>query len=218
MAAAKAKAEAEEAANKKSKAERIAEHKANRAAALAADSDDEDAGETEAEKRNRLRAAEKAADLHHAEDLFGGVGGVPNTRKATTPGSAVMIDRADPANTLDLSKLPVFNPATKLQFEQLRQTLVPIMTASAKKPHYTLFLTEFTKQLAASLPSDQIKKVASSLTALSNEKMKEEKAADKGGKKSKAQKTKTSLVAARDVSAVADVNAYDDAFADDDFM
>jgi translation initiation factor 3 subunit J len=42
--------------------------------------------------------------------------------------------------------------------------------------------------------------------------MKEEKAAEKGGKKSKAQKTKVALVANRNVSTGADVNAYDDDF------
>lgn len=72
-----------------------------------------------------------------------------------------------------------------------------------------LFLQEFTKQLAKDLPSDQIKKVASTLTALSNEKMKEEKNAEKGGKKSKAAKSKVALVASRDISSRADVNAYD---------
>jgi translation initiation factor 3 subunit J len=73
-------------------------------------------------------------------------------------------------------------------------------------------LQDFAKQLAKDLPSDQIKKIASSLTALSNEKMKEEKAADKTGKKSKAQKTKVALVASRNTSTTADVNAYDDDF------
>jgi translation initiation factor 3 subunit J len=75
-----------------------------------------------------------------------------------------------------------------------------------------LFLQEFTKQLAKELPSDQIKKVASGLTALSNEKLKEEKAAEKGGKKSKAAKSKVALTASRNISSVADVNAYDDDF------
>lgn len=60
------------------------------------------------------------------------------------------------------------------------------------------------------MPSDQIKKVASSLTALGNEKMKEEKAAQSGGKKSKASKTKVSAVVSRDSNA--DMNTYDDAF------
>lgn len=105
----------------------------------------------------------------------------------------MVIDAAEPNKTVDLSALPLLKPATKSQFELLRNTLGPIIGANTKKPHYTLFLQEFAKQLAKDLPSDQIKKIASSLTALSNEKMKEEKAAEKGGKKSKAAKTKTSL-------------------------
>ncbi|EGE06041.1 hypothetical protein TEQG_05155 [Trichophyton equinum CBS 127.97] len=88
---------------------------------------------------------------------------------------------------------------------------------SAKKPAYTLWLQDFTKQLVKDLPSQEIKKIASAMTAASNEKLKEEKAADKGGKKTKAAKTKTSLVATRG----ADLNAYDDVgddLGDDDFM
>ena len=42
--------------------------------------------------------------------------------------------------------------------------------------------------------------------------MKEEKQADKGGKKSKAQKTKATLVASRNATTTADVNAYDEDF------
>ncbi|GAB1318692.1 Translation initiation factor 3 subunit J component [Madurella fahalii] len=209
-AEAKAKAEAEAAANKKSKAQRIAERQAERAKALA-EADEESEEETEAQKRERLRRTEKEADLRHAEDLFGDIG-VSGGRKATTAGSAVIIDPSDPNKTVDLSALPLFKPATKQQFEQLRNVLVPILTNSSKKPHYTLFLQEFAKQLAKDLPSDQIKKIASSLTALSNEKMKEEKAAEKGGKKSKAAKTKTSLAGVTR-GGVTDMNTYeDDAF------
>lgn len=209
-AEAKAKAEAEAAAQKKSKAQRIAERQAERARALA-DAEESSEEETEGQKRERLRRTEKEADLRHAEDLFGGEG-ISNSRKATTAGSAVQIDANDPNNTIDLSSLPLFKPATKTQFEQLRNTLVPILTNSSKKPHYALFLQEFAKQLAKDLPSDQIKKIASTLTALSNEKMKEEKAAEKTGKKSKAAKTKTTLAGVGRSPAVADVNAYDDAY------
>ena len=70
-------------------------------------------------------------------------------------------------------------------------------------------MQELCKGIARDLPSDQIKKIASGLTTLSNEKMKEEKAAEKGGKKTKAAKTKTSLNATRDVGRAADVGAYD---------
>jgi translation initiation factor 3 subunit J len=214
-AEAKAKADAEAAANKKSKAERIAERQASRAKAALED-DEEEEEETEAERRERLRRTEQEADLKHAEDLLGDFGniGISNTRKAKAPGTVISVDGN---NTVDIATLPLFNPSTKAQFEQLRTTLVPILTASSKKAHYVLFLQELAKQLAADLPSDQVKKVSSALTALSNEKMKAEKAADKGGKKTKAAKTKTTLVASR--ANTVDTNTYeDDAFGDDDFM
>lgn len=121
-----------------------------------------------------------------------------------------MVDPKDPNNTINLAELPIFNPQTKTQFENLRNTLIPIIGSSSKKPHYALFLQEFSKQLAKDLPSDQIKKIASTLTALSNEKMKEEKAAEKGGKKSKAAKTKTSLAGVGRGPALADTTAYDE--------
>ena len=203
----KAKADAEAAANKKSKAERIAEKKAQRK--LEEESEEESSEEDEAARRERLRRTEQESDLKHAEDLFGNIG-ISNSRKVTTAANAVVIDVKDPTSTVDLTALPLFDPKTKLQFEKLRDTLIPVLTNNSKKAHYVIFLQEFTKQLAKDLPSDQIKKIASGLTALSNEKMKEEKAADRTGKKSKAQKTKVALVASRNTSTAADVNAYDD--------
>ncbi|KAL5611832.1 hypothetical protein BROUX41_000593 [Berkeleyomyces rouxiae] len=206
-AAAEAKKAAEAAKPKKSKAERIAELKAERAAELAGDGFED--YEDDAERRARLRRSEKEADLSHAEDLFGSIGINPN-RKGATIGTAVITDANDPSSTVDMTKMPLFNPLTKTQFENLRNTLVPVLSQSSKKPHYSLFLQEFTKQLARELASDQIKKLASVLTALGNEKMREEKAAEKTGKKSKAAKTKTSLNASR--PGVADTNTYEDEF------
>lgn len=207
----KAKADAEEKAAKKSKAQRIAEKQAEHARRLAEQDSDDESTEDEAERRERLRRTEQDSDLKHAEDLFGSIG-ISNSRKATTAANAVVIDAKDPAATLDLTSLPLFDPKTKLQFEKLRDTLVPVISSNSKKAHYVIFLQEFTKQLAKDLPSDQIKKISSTLTALGNEKMKEEKLAEKGGKKSKAQKTKVALVANRNASSMADVNAYDEDF------
>jgi translation initiation factor 3 subunit J len=209
-AEAKAKAEEEAKALKKSKAERIALHQADRARAKAEADDDSSDEETEAQKRDRLRRTEKEADLRHAQDLFEAVG-ISSGRKATTAGSAVVIDASDPTKTIDLRTLPLFNPATKAQFETLRETLVPILSNSAKRAHYVLFLQELTKQLAKDLPSDQIKKISSTLTTLANERMKEEKAADKGGKKSKAAKTKTTLAGVNRPN-VTDVGTYEESF------
>lgn len=209
-AEAKAKADAEAAANKKSKAQRIAELKAERARALEASGDFGDE-ETEAERRARLRRTEKESDLAHAEELFGDA-----ARPTRTISSSVVVDAKDPTNAVDLGAMSLFNPNTKTQFESLRNTLVPLISQHHKKAHYSLFLQEFAKQLAKELPSDQIKKIGSTLTTLSNEKLKEEKAAEKGGKKSKAQKSKVNLN--RPVEN--DYTPYDggDDFGDDDFM
>ncbi|KAI1436681.1 translation initiation factor eIF3 subunit [Xylaria sp. CBS 124048] len=215
-AEAKAKADQEAAANKKSRSERIAERRAERVR-LAENEDSSDEEETEAERIQRLRQTEKESDLKHAEALFGDAGlSLSNGRKVTTAGSIVQID-SDPNKTIDLATLPLFNPTTKAQFENLHNTMIPILTNSNKKANYALFLLEFAKQLAKDLHSDQIKKIASSLTALGNEKMREEKAAEKGGKKTKAQKTKTQLVTSRNNAP--DVGTYeDDGFGEDDFM
>lgn len=164
-------------------------------------SDDED----EAAKRERLRRTEQDADLKHAEDLFGNIG---INKKSGTVKAAIVTDPSDPTSAIDLSKLPIFNPSTKEQFLKLREALTPILAANSKKAHYTLFMQEFTKQICKDLPSDQIKKIASGLTTLSNEKMKEEKAAEKGGKKTKAAKNKVALVANRDTSSRADTTSY----------
>ncbi|KAK4198359.1 eukaryotic translation initiation factor 3 subunit J [Triangularia verruculosa] len=217
-AEAKAKAEAEAAANKKSKAQRIAERQAERARQLAEESDSED--ETEAEKRERLRRTEKEADLAHAQDLFAAVG-ISSSRKSNASASVVQLPGSDPNNTIDLATLPIFSPVTKGQFEALRTATAPLLAANAKKAHFVLFAQEYFKQIIKDCKSDEIKKVASALTALSNEKLKEEKAAEKGGKKTKAAKTKTSLAGVSRGGGVAqDTATYEDedAFGDDDFM
>ncbi|CAP61215.1 uncharacterized protein PODANS_3_1700 [Podospora anserina S mat+] len=217
-AEAKAKAEAEAAANKKSKAQRIAERQAERARQLAEESESD--GETEAQKRERLRRTEKEADLAHAQDLFGAIG-ISSGRKANASASVVQLPGSDPNNTIDLSTLPIFNPLTKGQFETLRNATAPLLASNAKKAHFVNFAQEYFKQIIKDCKSDEIKKVASALTALSNEKLKEEKAAEKGGKKTKAAKTKTSLAGVSRGGGVAqDTATYDDdeAFGDDDFM
>ena len=184
--------------------DRIAERK--RLEEEADETSDDD--ETEADKRARLRATEKDADLRHAEDLFGDLQ-VTNNKKANKP--VVIADPTKTGEVVDLSALPIFNPSTKDQFLKLRETLTPLLAANSKKAHYTLFMQEFVKQVCKELPSDQIKKIASGLTTLSNEKLKEEKAAEKGGKKTKAQKTKTVLQADRNTGnkGFADTHAYD---------
>lgn len=215
-AAAKAKAEAEATANKKSKAQRIQEHKQERQrkADEEEEEDDDESSEDETEKRARLRWTEKDSDLKHAEDLFGDI---DLNRKRGTNKAIVVSDLSDPTKAIDLSAMPLFKPMTKEQFSQLTTTLAPLLTAHSKKPLFSLWVQDFAKQLVKELPSAEVKKVASALTTVANEKMKEERQADKGSKKSKAAKTKVSLVASR--NDVVDTAPYDDdGLDDDDFM
>ncbi|KAE8349134.1 eukaryotic translation initiation factor 3 subunit J, partial [Aspergillus coremiiformis] len=213
-AEAKAKAEAEAAANKKSKTQRIQEHKEDRKK-KAEEEDESESEEEDADKRARLRRAQKDADLKHAEDLFGDI---DLNRNRGAPKAVVISDSADPTQSVDLSAMPLFKPTTKDQFARLTTTLVPLLTAHSKKPQYALWMQEFTKQLVKELNSADVKKIASAMTTISNEKMREERAADKGNKKTKAAKTKVSLVTSRDNKLDASYDDGDDGLGDDDFM
>lgn len=211
-AEAKTKADAEAKAAKKSRAQRVEEHKAANARRRLEEGETESSeDEDEATRRAKLLREQKEADLRHAEDLFGdmGSGNAGTGTRATSKPITTIADPTNPASTIELSSLKLFNPNTKDQFLTMRETLVPLLTANTKKAHYTLFMQEFAKQLCKELPSDQIKKIASGLTTLSNEKMKEEKAAEKGGKKGKT-KAKATLNANRDISFKADTSVYDD--------
>ncbi|KAI9728982.1 MAG: Translation initiation factor 3 subunit J component [Chrysothrix sp. TS-e1954] len=214
---AKAAAEALAKANKKSKAQRIEEHRMEsmrRRAAAEEESSEE--SEDEGEKRDRLRRMEKDADLKNAEDLFGGIG-ISNNRSANK--AVTVADPKDDGKTIDLAALRLFSPTSLTEFNKLRETLAPLLLANSKKAQYVSFTQELTKQQVRDMTSDQVKKIASSLTTICNEKMKEEKLAEKGGKKSKAQKTKTTLNASRNAAMSADTKAYDDDGLDDgDFM
>lgn len=211
-AEAKAKAEAEAKANHKSKSQRIEEKRAEAARRrqldeLEAESSEE---EDEAARRARLRAAEKENDLKVAEDMLGGMEsiGVSDKRGAAKP--VTINESEDPANAIDLSKLKLFNPTTAAQFIKLRETLVPLMTQNAKKPQYAIMLPELVKQMTADLTSEQMRKISTALSTQSNEKMKAEKAQEKGGKKTKAAKTKGVLNADKGIANRADTTAYDD--------
>jgi translation initiation factor 3 subunit J len=157
--------------------------------------------------------------MKHATDLLDTVGIHPRS-KAAGAKSVVIEDKKNPGQSIDLSSIPLFQPKTKTDFDALSEALVPLLRESASRPHYPLWISGFVKSICQDLPSAEIKKVGSQVTALSNEKMKEEKAQDKTGKKSKAAKTKTTLAAGRDMGrGVADVTSYDDDGLDDgDFM
>ena len=217
-AAAKAAADEEAKKNKKSKTQRIKEmeekHRQEREEAGIVDESSEDEGD----RRARMRKMEQEADLNNAADLFGNIG-INKNRSAAKPITVNEGDQADPSQAVDLSAMKLFNPTTLAEFNTLKDTLIALVaTQNSSKARYVLFAQDLVRALVKDLNSDQIKKAASALTTLSNEKMREEKAADKGGKKTKAVKTKVTLNASRDVAGRADTAAYDDGLEDDDFM
>lgn len=197
--AAAEKAAAEAAANKKSKTQRIAERQAQNAAqreytAAAARESADMENETPAERRAREERMRIEGDLAHATSLFAAVG-IEAGSGGTKEKPVTTEDPEDPTKSIDLSSLPLFAPKGKDGFTQLREALVPLLVANSKKAHYSLFLQEFVRQLGKDMSSEQVRKIASGLTILANEKQKEEKAAEKGGKKTKAAKGKTTLAA-----------------------
>ncbi|RMZ77123.1 hypothetical protein DV737_g4565, partial [Chaetothyriales sp. CBS 132003] len=202
--------------NHKTKSQRREEQIEARRRARLAEEEGDSSEEDEASRRAQLRQQEKDADLGNAADLLGSVGGVSNKRAAKP---IVVADPKTQGQAIDLSSIQLFKPTNKTQFEALRDALVPLLRQSSTKPHYALWLPTFVKQICQDLPSAEIKKVASAVTALSNEKMKEEKAQDKSGKKTKAQQTKTTLKAAKEVGrGGVDTEAYDGDGLDDAFF
>jgi translation initiation factor 3 subunit J len=154
-----------------------------------------------------MQARELEADFAHAEDLFGAVGiGAGSGRE---PKKAAIVDPKDPTKAIDLASLGIFRPAAKGQFDTLREVLVPLVSQNVKKAHYSGFLQELVKGFAKDMTSDQIRLVSSKLTILANEKQKEEKDAQKGGKK-KAVPKKAGLAAAGKSMGEVDTRSYDD--------
>ncbi|KAF3916519.1 hypothetical protein ABW20_dc0101575 [Dactylellina cionopaga] len=194
-AEADAKKAAEAAANKKPKSQRVAEHLAKNAAererlALLAEAEDDPTIVKELG-----RQAEIDADLATAGDLLGTVAaGSQNARRATGDRSLLQHKTEDGEHiTLDLADLPLFQPKLKADFDEIKGKLVPLFTNMQKKGHYPLFLQEFFRETAKGLSSEQIKKLSSVLTTLTNEKMREEKAADTKGKKVSKAKVKATV-------------------------
>jgi len=208
-AEAKAAADAAAKASHKSKSQRIEEKRQETLRRRQMEEEESSSEEEdESERLARMREEEKKGDLKHAEDLFGGAGTGPAKRTTLKP--AVVQAGDDPTQTVDLNSLKLFEPSTVQQFATLRDTLIPPLMKNSKKPQYPSFLQEFSKQLGRDLNSDQLKKISSQFATMSNEKLKEEKAADKTGKKTKAAKTKVTLSANRDVSSRADTTLYDE--------
>ncbi|CAE6439000.1 unnamed protein product [Rhizoctonia solani] len=120
----------------------------------------------------------------------------------------------------ELAELATFNPRNKEDFQKLSDMIIQhIIQRHQSKPLYATFVDLHVRALAESLRDVDIRKVASSLSTVANEKQKEQRDKASGKKKPKAA-LKPALGAAK-VNNKVDTSTYDeplDDFGNDDFM
>ncbi|RKP10043.1 eukaryotic translation initiation factor 3 subunit J [Thamnocephalis sphaerospora] len=172
-------------------AERNAENERKRQelAEKANQDDDEEDEEDIVSKRQRQIALEQAADLENATDMFRGV-------------SVQDREAAD--------KIASANPKSKEEFEAFKKALVERIEMFKSQRAYPTFVENLTTELARGLKDVDVRKVASALTRIANEKQRESK--DKG--KKKATKKPSVQVSSAGVDTT-DYGAYADADYDD---
>lgn len=146
------------------------------------------------------RARELESDLKNATDLLG---------------AAALGDAPS-----ELAELATFNPRSKEDFQKLSNMIIEhVIQRHQSKPLYATFVDMHARALAESLRDVDIRKAASTLSTLANEKQKEQRDKTSGKKKPKAA-LKPVLGAAK-ASAKVDTSAYEEAlddFGNDDFM
>ncbi|KAI0342703.1 translation initiation factor eIF3 subunit [Trametopsis cervina] len=181
---------------------------AEKAAAAAArgeedDDYDEDAVLDPREKARRDKERELNADLNNAAELLGA---------AALGGTS----------SKELDSLISVQPRTKEDFIKFSNDIIAFLIKRHQdKPLYASFVEHHVRELAAPLRDVEVRKAASGLTTLANEKQKEQRDKTAGKKKGKTA-TKPGLGAAK-ISSKLDTGAYEEALDDfgsnaDDFM
>lgn len=121
----------------------------------------------------------------------------------------------------DLDSIISFQPRTKEQFVELSDMIIEfVIKRHHSKPLYPAFVEHHVRALAGPLKDVEVRKAASGLTTLANEKQKEQR--DKASGKKKKVTSKPVLGASKVVSK-ADTGVYDESLDDfgsnaDDFM
>lgn len=187
---------------------KLAEKEALKAAQNDDDSDDDDYDEDAVldprEKARRDKERELNADLSNAADLLGAaaLGGTSSS---------------------ELDSLISAQPRTKEDFVDLSNKIIEyVIKRHQSKPLYAAFLEHHVRELAMPLRDVEVRKTASVLTTLANEKQKEQRDKASGKKKNPKAAAKPVLGAAK-VSNKLDTSIYDEALDDfgsnpDDFM
>lgn len=172
---------------------KIAEKEAAKAARkVNANGDDDDDDEYDEdgvldprEKAKREKEMELNADLNNAADLFGAaaLGGMLLYGYV---GMSTNIYCVGTSST-ELDSLISFQPRTKEDFHTLSSRIIEfLIKRHQNKPLYAAFVEHHARELAMPLKDVEVRKVASGLTTLANEKQKEQRDKASGKKKPKA--------------------------------
>ncbi|KAI7881420.1 translation initiation factor eIF3 subunit [Lichtheimia hyalospora FSU 10163] len=155
--------------------------------------DDDETEEDAFERKQRMRQLELEADLNSATDLFSGV--------------SVSKDNKE-------KPIEQVKPKTRVEFEAYAKRVSAMILENSKSVNYGAFLDTLVREIAAPCKDMDIRKAASSLTAMANDKQRQAKEATKAKKKGKPQ-----LAAAGKSAALDDSTSYRDVYDDfDDFM
>ncbi len=109
----------------------------------------------------------------------------------------ILLTRLIGTTSKELDSLLSFQPRTKEDFIQLSSRIIEVVIKRHQnKPLYPAFVEHFVREMALPLKDVEVRKAASGLTTLANEKQKEQRDKASGKKKPKAT-TKPALGAAK---------------------
>lgn len=139
---------------------------------------------SEAEQKRRDKQRELETDLSNASSLLAG-----SSIKGIVSLSRILVSDRSISSSVGKSEviagISTLNPKTKEEFQLLSDRLIELTKRHQDKPLYSMFVEMHTKALAAPLKDVDIRKAASGLTTLANEKQKEQREKASGKKKPK---------------------------------
>ncbi|KAI7873003.1 eukaryotic translation initiation factor 3 subunit J [Spinellus fusiger] len=154
---------------------------------------EEETEEDAFDRKQRMRQLELEADMNNATDLFSNVG--ISKENAETP-------------------IEDLKPKTRVEFEQYYKRLSAMITVYSKSINYPNFVDQLVRELATPMKDMDVRKVASTMTAMANDKQRAAKEATKTKKKGKPQLTGAGKTATRE-----DMDSFENNYDDfDDFM
>ena len=137
------------------------------------------------EKAKRDKERELKADLHNAAELFGAasLGGMVFRHFLFFASNG---ESTEGTSSSELDWLISFQPRTKEDFQQLSTKITEyILKRHQDKPLYGAFVEHHVKEVALPLKDVEVRKAASGLTTLANEKQREQRDKASGKKKPK---------------------------------